>query len=191
MNWKSFVRKIGFAVTLVGLSLTIEGYLKIFDLIAAGIIALVAITLLFTNVSTKPAWKSFIHWASEEFDLTYIAFSFGLTSTGSNILRSGWSWEGFLLFAAGVLFASYAIGDFIGKSFAKSLKVDPRIGITFGFLYLIVGVMWFIMAWNSILEKPQLNAPGPVTIIILGILFICFGCLKWQKSHPHEKKLQS
>lgn len=191
MNWKNFVSKIGFAVMLVGMSLTIEGSPKIPGLIAAGIIALVAIMPLFTNISSKPAWKSSIRWANEELDFTYIAFGVGLMLTGSKFLSSGWSWASFLLFISGFLFASSAIGDFIGKGFAKSLKVDPRIGIIFGFLCFIGGVMWFIITWNSIVEKPQFNAIGPITIIILGVMFICFGWLKWQKSHRDEKKIQS
>ncbi len=182
MNWKNFVSKIGFALTLLGLSLINEGSLRISGLVAAGIIALIAIMSLFRNISAKPAWKSFIRWADEEFDLTYIAFGIGLTLMGSKFLSSGWSWASFLLFVAGILFTSYAIGDFIGKGFAKSLKTDARIGIIFGILCLIGGVVWFVMTWNYIKEKPQFNALNPILIIIMGILFTCFGWKKWRES---------
>lgn len=181
MNWKSFVSKIGFAITLAGLSLSTEGSQKISGLVVAGIIALVAIMLFFRNISTKPGWKSFIRWADKELDFTYIAFGFGLMLTGINFLSSG-SWASFLLFTSGILFTSYAIGQFVGKGFSRTLKEDARIGIIFGCLCLIGGVVWFIMTWNSIIEKPLFNAPSPTLIISFGIIFIYFGWRKRRKS---------
>jgi len=182
MNWKSFVSKIGFAVMLAGLSLSTEGSQKIPGLVMAVIIVLAAIMLFFRNISTKPGWKSFIRWADEELDFTYIAFGLGLMLTGSESLSSGWSWASFLLFTSGILFTGYAIGQFVGKGFSRTLKEDARIGIILGCLCLIGGVVWFIMTWNSIIEKPLFNAPSPTLIISLGIIFIYFGWRKWRKS---------
>lgn len=182
MNWRSFVSKIGFAVMLAALSLSNEGFLKVSVLLVAGIIALAAIMLFLRNMSSKPGWKSFIRWADEELDFTYIAFGFGLVLNGSKFLSSGWSWASFLLFVSGILFTSYALGQFLGKGFSRILKDDAKIGIIIGCLCLICGVVWCIVTWKAILDKPLFNNPGPIFVIVLGILFVSFGWKKWCNS---------
>ncbi len=182
MDWKKFVSKIGFAVMLVSLSLPPEGFQKILGLILAGFIVLASIMLLFRNRSSKSGWKSFIHWVDEELDFTYIAFGLGLMLTGRNFLSGGFSWASFLLLISGVLFASYTIGQFIGKGFSGILRADARMGIIFGLIYFAVGVALLVMGWISITENPLLNAPYPALIIVLGIIFVYYGCKKWHSS---------
>lgn len=102
--------------------------------------------------------------------------------TGSEFLSSGWSWPSFLLFISGILFTSYAIGQFVGKGFSRTVKEDARIGIISGCLCLMGGVVWFVMTWTSIMEKPLSNAPEPILIISLGTIFIYLGWRKWRNS---------
>jgi hypothetical protein len=182
MNWKNFLRKIGFALTLASLSLSIDGTQRILGWVLAGIIVLVSLMMFLKNMSQKPSWKSFIHWVEEGLDFTYLAFGLGLILIGIKILGSGWSLIGFLLFVAGVLFTGLAIGQFIGEGFSRTLKTNATIVIIIGFVCLIAGIVWLVLEWASIIQNPLLNAADPIVIILLGIIFVFFGFKKWRKS---------
>ena len=176
---RKFIPKIGFAIILLSLSLSAEGFERILDFVLAGIIALAAIVLLLENISSKPIWKSIVRWA-EDLDITYVVFGVGLMLVSSAFSSSTWAF--LLLLVAGVVFASAGIVKLVGTGFSKVLKTNAKVGIVLGFLYLIAGVVLCIATWNSIVEEPLSNTPRPILIISLGIIFISFGWRKWFKS---------
>ena len=179
MNMRKFISKIGFAIILLSLSLSAEGFERISDYVLVGIMALAATVLLFENKSSKPFWKSLVRW-SDDMDITYVVFGLGLmlvSSEFSNIV-----WATLLLLVSGAVFAGAGIGKLIGTGFSEVLKTNAKIGIIFGFICLVAGVVVCITTWNSILAEPLSNAPRPILIICVAILFIYFGWNKWRKS---------
>ena len=150
MNLKKFIPKIGFAITLLSLSLATKGFEGILGYVLAGILALVAIVLLFENKSSKPIWKSIVHWA-EDLDITYVAFGLGLMLVSSKFSSS--IWATLLLLVSGVVFAGAGIGKLLGTSGSELIKKNAKVGIIVGFLFLIAGVIVGILSWNSVVEN--------------------------------------
>lgn len=186
MSKKEIIAKIGFAIAILSTSITLDGYQQILGFVAAGIILLTIIAGCLKRVSSKPGWQSFLQWVGEEWDLTYIAFGLGLMSAGSAFLNEGFNWAALLLIISGILVASYAIGVSIGKGYVESVKKDPRAGIIIGVIFFIGGVVYLVLQWYSILEKPLLYAPYPIGLVILGIIFVCVGCIKLAKIKVHK-----
>ena len=186
MNMDKFIPKIALAITLVSLSPSTQGFEKILGYVIAGVIALAAIVLLFENKSSKPIWKSIVHWA-ESLNMTYVAFGLGLMLVSSKF--SNITWARLLLLVSGVVFAGAGIGKLIGKSGSELVKLDAKIAGIIGFIFIIAGVVVGVLTWNSIIDKPLLNAPYPILLVFVGIIFIYFGCRKLLKlAYPkHEK----
>jgi len=178
MNVRKFISRIGFAITLLSLSLSAKGFERISDYILAGIIGLAAIVLLFENKSSRPIWKSIVRLA-DDLDITYVVFGLGLMLVSSKFSSSAWA--SLLLLVSGVVFAGAGVGKLLGTAGSKVLKANAKIGVVLGFLFLIAGLVVSILTWSSIVEKPLLNAPYPILIICVGIVFIYFGWRKWRK----------
>jgi len=176
---RKFVEKIGFSITLLGLSLSAEGLYQKLEWGLSGIIALAAVILLFEKKSTKPKWQKIVHWA-EDLDITYIAFGLGLLLDSSKFSSN--TWAVLLLALSGTIFAGVGISKLIGTGFSEVIKTNTRVGILLGFLFLAAGVVILIMTWSSIKETPMLNAPTPILIICLGGEFIYFAWRKWHKA---------
>jgi len=177
VNWMKFMPKIGFAILLLSLSLSAKGYGKIADYILAGIIALAATILLLENISSKRIWKSIVR-SAKSLDITYVAFGLGLMLTSTKFSSSAWAV--LLLLVSGVVFSGLGIGKLIGTGVSDVIKVNAKVGIALGFLFLIVGVVVLILTWNSIIENPSSNAVMPIVIICVGVMSIYFGWKRWR-----------
>lgn len=175
MNIRKFIPKIGFAITLLSLSLSLEGFYRILNYGLVGIIALAAIILLFGNISSRKTWGSIVSWA-KGLDIAYIAFGLGLILASSKFSDNGWAV--ILLLFSGVLFAGAGIGKLIGTGISDVIKTNAKVGIVSGFVCLIIGVVIFILNWNSIVNDPLNNLSTPILITLLSIIFVFFGFKK-------------
>jgi hypothetical protein len=179
------IPKIAFVLTLIGLSQYSQGSIKILDYVLAGMIALIALVLLLENISSKPTWKSIVS-SADQFDLTYAAFGIGMIAFSFKFTNNGWIFVP--LFAAGGLFTGFGSGELIGTGFSGLIKSNAKISIILGFLFLVAGVAWLIVRWDSIVESPSSRTPFPIFLILLGIEVVYFSFRKWRKSLATGKK---
>ena len=181
MNIRRAIPKIGFVLTLIALARSTEGFVRISDYLLAGIIALIALVLLFDNISSNRIWKSIVH-SSEDFDITYVAFGLGMMLFSMKFSDNATIFAPLLV--AGALFAAYGSAQLIGTGFATAIKANAKISIVLGFVFLISGVAWCIVTWDSIIEKPLSSTPFPIFLILLGLEVVYFSYRRW-RNLPH------
>lgn len=175
MDFRKSIPKIGFAITLLGLSFSLEDYHRLLNYSLVGIIALAGIILLFSRISSGKTWCSIVKLA-ESLDVTYIAFGLGLILASSRFSDNVWAT--ILLLLAGGLFAGAGIGKLIGTGIVDIIETNARVGIVSGFIYLAIGAAVYFLSLDSIIVNPSRNLPAPVMITSMGVILIFLGLEK-------------
>ncbi len=177
MNIGKFMTRLMFALTLLGLSQMNSGYVEILEYILIGIMLLDGLILLFEKQISRNWWKAVVKQA-EEIDITNIAWGLGLMMASIKFVDVVGVWASIAMLIAGALFSGVGIGKLLGVGTAKIINSNAKAGIVIGIVYIIAGVIYAIMTWDSVLANPSVNTLTPAFVVVMGVIQIYFGLMR-------------
>lgn len=138
---KQILSNFGFALTLLGMSVTISGGYKFLGIGLSAAIAVFSCALFFEKTRLEPV-KIVRRWVID-WDFSYIMFGIGLMLNAVKLMDIGIIF-GVVLALAGLLFSAYFIGQFIGKPLAPLIKSDARFALAISLIITFVGIFYVV-----------------------------------------------
>jgi hypothetical protein len=183
INKKEGVRKLGLAISLIGMTLGAKGNLIVVYVLAF-IIAVDGAILIFENIRQNKQWK-IITDAARGVELTYFAFGLGMLNLLGKMPE--WSASWILLFAAGLVFITYNIIELIGGGGKKVIEASPEIGLFIGLGVFLGGACWILISIRD--ETPNINLivefgnlSTQIIVFFYGIMLAIFSVLKLKRN---------
>ena len=186
---------------LLGLSLALLGYIFLVDgaylilmIIVIGLTTLLALMLLLKERFPR-GLKRHLTGISENLDVGWLVLGLGFFGAGikcfqiQNQIRSEpLVWLGAIF----IIVCALCISKDLGISGSKILWQNPKVLIILGSIFLIGGLIWFVINWGSLNTNTllgKLNASAPQLLIVgIGIIYIYLGWKRNKKTDITEKE---
>ena len=173
---------------LIGLSLAFWGYIFlvggaawILTSIVAGLMALLALMLLFRE-KFPPRLKGHLTNIAKGLDVGWLALGLGFFGMGIKCLQIQDQIRSAPLVWLGVVFlvvSALLIGMTIGMAANKIIKQSPKVLTILGSMFLVGGLVWLVVGWRSLNTYTLLGrlngSASPLFIACMGIIFIYYG----------------
>lgn len=147
LSIRKFMDSLGFPLALAAFANSTSGFNATLEWILAGLTGLMAIILLFENISGASPWRSIVEWI-ESHDFGYVVFGIGLMSGGSAITNNPWGIILFLIAGAG--FVAVGIARMNSIQMERIANRSPKIAVGIGVLILISSCIVAIVNWSNI-----------------------------------------
>ena len=184
----------GLSLALLGCMFLLDGVYLILMSIVAGLTTLLALMLLFKERFTR-GLKRHLTDISENLDVGWLALGLGFFAVGikcfqiqDQIRIAPLLWLGAIFIIA----LAVCIAKTLGTSGNKILERNPKVLIILGSIFLIGGLIWFVINWGSLNTNTllgKLNASAPQLLIVgIGIIYIYLGWKRNKKTDITEKE---
>lgn len=185
---------MGLSLALIGYIFLVDGAYQILIIIVAGLMALLALTLLLKE-KFPPSLNKHLIDISENLDVGWLALGLGFFGVGIKCFQVQNQFRSEPLVWLGIIFiliCALCIGNTIGIGGNSILKKNPKVLIIFGSVVLIVGLIWFVASWgtlntNTLLGKLNASA-SQLLIMCMGIIFVYFGWRRNKKMSPSKSR---
>lgn len=188
LSVRKFTDSLGFPLALAAFANSTGGFDAMLEWGLVVLSGLMAVVLLFENMSSAERWKSFVELV-EEYDFGYVVFGLGLMVDGSTITSKPWGIILFMLAGAGFLVVG--IGRMNSKPMAKVSARSPKVAIGFGVVVLVAGVTLMVVRWSEIVKDPLRgnDALRAYWLIGMGVALGMAGLLTRGRRHQQRSSI--